>query len=496
MSALVEAAAGLALGAAAGCMLGATEDPVDATLAAMTASGPLKPVLEEVRAVGPLGLGTLMGATALTAAMTSVIVGVVLAAAVAAAFVATGSCGPAPRRSAGLWVSAGLAGAVGTALAGAGFGMAVESVVQNHGMLGLLWALGVFTALKTPLSFVLAALWRRGEARCTLGRHAEREQVEAAEWQLRQRTTLQVERRMVALEAGGATGGAAEERVAWAAEQKLRVEMETRRTRSEEAAAEQRTARDWVRAVVTRYVDLLAFSGVPMTLVAVATAGLGLAGYGGHQAALIALLVLVVAIAYLLMSSSDFQFWMLVGVMAMIVSFVVAMLTLHAGQQAVEAARKLREAGRGQTRESVGGRMDMQSSLEALSAAVFVARMCQLGLGAAVGGALARRAAGRVEVTAGAAAVAGLLLVGVEVLAPALGDGGCAGALLGVVGAAGVSVGAVLSAAPEGQAVSWPGTAGRVAGVVAGALAAGRWHAVNIGLQLPVAYVFARIDPV
>ena len=89
--------------------------------------------------------------------------------------------------------------------------------------------------------------------------------------------------------------------------------------------------------------------------------------------------------------------------------------------------------------------------------------------------------------------MAGFVFAGVEVLAPFLGDGGKAGALLGVVGAAGVSVGAALAAA--GRCSSWQGTLGTVGGVVIGALGVGKWHAVNVGLLVPVAYVFAMINP-
>ncbi|XP_071325447.1 uncharacterized protein [Trachinotus anak] len=492
---LMEAAVGFALGAVGGCVLGATEDPVDQILSLMTAPELLKPVVEEVRTVGALGLGTLIGAAALTTAMTSVVAGVILAAAMSSVFVATRSCGPSHTHPAGLWASAGLAGAFGTTLSGATLGVAVEWIVRNYGMVGLLWALSIFTVLKPPLHFVLKLLWKQGQACCTLGSvdlARERNQIEITEVQQRQRVAVQVEQRILMLENGGSVSGK-EHKTTWESERRQREELERRRMESEEAEMEQRTIQDWINTVVVKHVDFLAFSGIPMTVVAIVTSGLGVFGYGGHQSVLIVLLILVAVIAYLLLKSSDFKFWMLVGCMGMLATFVIAMLTLHAGQVVVTTAMRMHAAGRNQSREIIGARMNQQSSLEALNAAFFVAKLCQLGLGATVGGPLVRRAAGEVKVIVGAALVAVGLLAGVEVLAPALGEGGKAGALLGVVGAAGVSVGA--ASAVAGRWSSWAGTLGTVAGLVTGALAMGRWHIVNIGLQVPVAYVFAMTNP-
>ncbi|XP_037640485.1 uncharacterized protein LOC119496896 [Sebastes umbrosus] len=494
-SPLMEVAVGFALGAVGGCILGATEDPVDRTLAALTAAGPLRPVMEEVGTVGALGLGTLIGATALTAAMTSVVAGVILAAAVASVFVATRSCGASHVDSVGLWAAAGFAGAFGTTLSGATLGVAIEWIVKNCGMVGLLWALSIFTLIKPPLHFVFKLLWKQGEACCTLGSvvwDRERNRIETAELQHRQRVAGQMEERIRTLENGGGAGGT-EHVTTWATERRLREEIERKKMESEEAEMEQRTIQDWINTVVIKYVDFLAFSGIPMTVVAIVTSGFGVFGYGSHPSVFIVLLALVAVIGYLLMKSSDFKFWMLIGCMGMLATFLIAMLTLHAGQEVVTNAAKMRAAGKGQSRENISARINRQSSLEALNAAFFVAKVCELGLGATVGGPLVRRAAGEVKVIAGAALVAGGLLAGVEVLAPVLGEGGKAGALLGVVGAAGVSVGA--AAAVASRSSSWLGTLGTIAGLVIGALAMGKWHIVNIGLQVPVAYVFAMTNP-
>ncbi|XP_044062491.1 uncharacterized protein LOC122880975 [Siniperca chuatsi] len=492
-SPLMEAAVGFALGAVGGCILGATEDPVDKALSMMTAAGPLKPVMEEVRTVGALGMGTLIGATALTTAMTSVVAGVILAAAVASMFVATRSCRASHTDSVGMWASAGLAGAFGTTLSGATLGVAIEWIVKNYGMVGLLWALSIFTVLKPPLHFVFKLLWKQGEACCTLGSIVrEKKEIEITESQQRQRVAVQIEQMILMLEKGGSTSGM-EHRTTWVTERRQREEIERKKMESQEAEMEQRTIQDWINTVVLKHVDFLAFSGIPMTVVAIVTSGFGVFGYGGHQSVFIVLLALVAVIAYLLLKSSDFKFWMLVGCMGMLATFVIAMLTLHAGQVVVATAMKMQLAGQSQSRENISTHMNHQSSLEAMNAAFFVAKLCELGLGATVGGPLVRLAAGEMKVIAGAALVAWGLLAGVEGVAPLLGEGGNAGALLGVVGAAGVSVGA--AAAVAGRWSSWLGTLGTIAGLVIGALGMGKWHIVNIGLQVPVAYVFAMTNP-
>ncbi|XP_029928759.1 uncharacterized protein LOC115374132 [Myripristis murdjan] len=496
---VVEAALGFALGAVGGCMLGATEDPVEKIMAVMTSEpqGLMKPMTDEINTVGALGLGTLVGATALTMAMTSVVAGVILAAAVASIFVATRSCIPSQTEYIGLWASAGLAGAFGTTLSGATLGAATEWIVMNSGMVGLLLALSIFTMLKPPLHFLLKIIWQQGEACCiqrpvALIRERQQKEIDAREMQQRERVAVQIEQRILMLDKGGTEYGT-DDGTMWKAEQRLRTEIERERREKEEEEMEQRTIQEWINDVVLKHVDFLAFSGIPMTLLAIVTSVFGVLGYGGHQSVFIALLALVTVIAYILLKSTNFKFWMLAGCMGLLATFVIAVLTLHAGQEVVAASMKMRAAGQGRSREDVSAHMNYRSALEALSAGFFVAKMCQLGLGATVGGPLVRRGAGEAKVIVGAALVAGGLLAGVEALDPVLGNGGKAGALLGVVGAAGVSVGA--AAALAGGWSSWLGTLGTITGLVVGALSMGRWHFVNIGLQVPVAYVFAMVNP-
>lgn len=494
-SPLLEAAVGFALGAVGGSILGATEDPVHSSLFVMTSPNQIRPLMVEVRTVGPLGLGTLIGATALTTAMTSVVAGVIFSAAVASVFVATRSCGASQVNTVTLWVAAGLAGVFGTTLSGATLGMAVEWIVKNYGMVGLLWALSFFTVTKPPFHFLFKTMFQQADGCCSLGNGVwatEREQLEKSNLEQRQRVALQIEQQILSLENGGDTEGA-DKRELWASEKRHREELERRRIENEEAEMEQRSIQDWINTVVGKHIDFLAFSGIPMTFVAAVTSGIGVYGYGGHQIGLIVLLALVGIIAYWLVKSNDFKFWMLIGCIGMIATFVIALLTLHAGQVVVTTAMKMEAIGHNQSKEAVGNQMNYQSSLEALNSGFFVAKVCQLGLGATVGGPLVQRGAGEGRVIVGAAILGGALLMGVEVLGPVLGEGGKAGALLGAVGASGASVGA--AAALAGRWSTWFGTVGTLAGLVLGALTLGKLHIVNIGLQLPVAYVFAQTNP-
>ncbi|CAL8248120.1 unnamed protein product [Lota lota] len=494
---LVETALGFALGAVAGCVLGATEDPVDRTISVMTSEGFIKPVMDEVRTVGPLGLGTLLGATALTASMSSVVAGVILAAATASVVLSKGSCAVSNAESIGLWAWSGVLGAAGATLSGATLGMVIEWIVTNVGMVGLLCALSVFTVLKPPLHFLFNVIWQQREVCCGLGpaalaRERDERERELKEAEQREKVTLQVEQRILVLE----KGVRARDREYMASreeELRQREEMERLRIEREETEMEHRTIQDWIDSVVVKYVDFLAFSGLPMTLLAIVTSVFGMNGYGTHQSALIALLGLVILLAYLLMKASNFKFWMLAGCMGMLATFVVAVLTLHAEQEVMIGNSKLRAVGQNLSRESLTSRMNNKASLEALNTGFFVAKLCQLALGATVGGPLLRWGAGEAKIIVGAAGLAGTLLVVVEVITPVLGQGGRAGALLGAVGAAGVSVGA--AAAMAGAWSSWGGMSGTIFGLVFGALVMGKWHIVNIGLQLPVAYVFAMTNP-
>lgn len=483
---------GFALGAMAGCLLGATEEPVEKAALAASAAAPFQPLMEDMGTFGALGFGTVVGATALTVAMTSVVAGVLLAAAVASPFVSSRSCSSSSTEGFGLWASAGIAGAFGTTLSGATLGVLVEWIVKSFGMMGLLGALSMASALKPPLNLLFKLVWEQGEACCSQGSAdwaEEQERMQVRELQQRQRVAVQMERRILALETGRVDR---DDQSAWMAERRRREEMERSRMQREEAEMEQQTLRGWINTAVSKHVDLLAFSGIPMTVVAMVTSGFGLLGYGNHQLVFVAILILVLVTAYALLKTSNFQFWMLIGCMATLVTFIIAILTLHAGQVVLTAAMKMQAAAQNRSREGISALMKRQACEEALSTAFLAAQLCQLALGATVGGPLVRHGAGEVKVIVGAALVAVGLLGGVLVSSPVLGEGGRAGALLGVLGATGVSVGA--AAALSGRCSSWAGTLATAAGLAAGAARAGRRHVLNIGLQLPVAFVFAKTN--
>lgn len=477
---------GFALGVMAGCILGATQYPVDKAILAMTAADPLKPLMEDIRTVGILGLGTLIGATALSMVMTTVVAGVILAAMVTSAFVSTRSCGTSHTDTFCLWALAGLAGAFGTSLSGATLGVIIEWIVKNHGMMGLLSVLSIFTVLKPPLNLMFKVVWKQGEACCNLV---------SVDWaaehiEMLQQRQVQIEQENLLLEKGRRSTSDTES--TWFTERRQREEMEWLKMHNKEAEMEQKNIQDWINIVVVKHVDFLAFSGIPMTVITMVTSGFGLFGYGSHRFVFIILLALVAVITYILMKSSQFKFWMLIGCMGMFVTFIIATLTFQAGQ-AVLTGAMMKGAGQNQSRESISAQMNKQSCLEALNASFFAAKLCELCLGAIVGGLLVRRAAGEAKVIIGAAIAAMGLLGVILVLNPVLGDGGNAGALLGVVGAVGMSVGAATAMAVRWS--SWQGTLGTIAGLVIGALGVGRWHPVNIGLQLSVVYMFAMTNP-
>lgn len=57
----MEAVLGFALGAMAGCLLGATEDPVEKVVLAATAAAPSRPVMEDLSTLAPLASDLWLG---------------------------------------------------------------------------------------------------------------------------------------------------------------------------------------------------------------------------------------------------------------------------------------------------------------------------------------------------------------------------------------------------------------------------------------------------
>ncbi|XP_062394187.1 uncharacterized protein LOC134082466 [Sardina pilchardus] len=501
----MEAAVGFILGAVAGCALGATEGPMNQAAAALTSGPHLKVMTDAVGDVGPLGVGTLIGATALSTAVASAVTGVTMASLVALMLLRVrrrrdGSLGV----GALVWVTSGLAAVVGATASGATLGAAIEMLARASAAAGLLWGL-LALALLTP--FLRAALLRLGGAeRLCCGilepseedRERERRRQEAAADEQRQRVAVEMEQRITMLEEGAGDGNAdatqqqqQQHRVAWETQWRERKEAEREERERTELETEQRSVSERVAKAMAQYVDLLAFSGIPMTVTAAVTTGLGLLGFGDYRFVFMALLALVLVMTFALMRSAKLSFWKFAGCMGLFATFAIAVLTVHAGQEVAGDSARLRAAGREvPPRELLVAAMRQRSSLEAVAAGFFVAKLCQVGLGATVGGPLGRQVDGKVVVGAGGAVAATLGLV--RASAGFLGAGGTAGALLGAVGASGVSLGSAAAIAVGWS--TWAGTVATTAGMVTGALATGKWDVPNL-IQVPVAYMFAMTTP-
>ncbi|XP_026857359.2 uncharacterized protein LOC113572190 [Electrophorus electricus] len=485
-----EGVVGFMLGAVGGCALGVTETPADQAMAEIITGSLLKPITDGVKTVGPLGLGTLLGATAITSAMTTAIAGVSGAALAALLLIRLKSNGVA-----GLggfeWLTAGLVAALSTTACGAALGFAIEHLTRKSGIVALLWALGIFTILKMLVHVSVQLTCREMESHSLLqlstgAQEWEQSRLEAMEAEQRERVTVEIEQRIIALETKNGEEGP-EHRAAWEAHRQEREEME--RLRKE--AGEQRTVQQRLTNLMPKYVEYLAFSGIPMTVTAVVTAGFGIFGYGEYRFVFVILLTLVLCMAFMLMRSMHLHFWMFTGCVGMFATFATAVLTVHAGQEAAGLALRMQQVGQMLSNETIVVQMDHRSSLEAIAAGFFVSKVCQVGLGATVGGPLNPKVLDKAIVGGCVATVAILSIV--EASSVILGVGGVTGALLGAVGAAGLSLGA--AAAVAVQCSSWAGTISTTAGMLFAALAIGKWNIVNTGLHVLVAYMFAMINP-
>ncbi|XP_036434258.1 uncharacterized protein LOC118813170 [Colossoma macropomum] len=494
-----EGAVGFVLGAVGGCALGATVTPVNKAMTEIVSGSLLKPVTDGVRTVGPLGLGTLLGATALTTAMTAAIAGVTVAASTALLLIRL------KRRRAGtanldgfMWIAAGLAAALSTTSCGAALGVIIETLILRSGVVALLSALGIFTVLKTFIHVIVQLTCREWECCGILRLTAEAEEqeqkkLEALEAEQRDRVTVEIEQRIIAFETEKRIEGedGLDYRTAWKAQKQEREEIEKLRREAVELAVQQRTIQERLTKVVAKYVEFLAFSGIPMTVTAAVTAGFGIFGFGDYRFVFVVLLTLVLSMAFMLMRSMHLNFWMFTGCVGMFATFAIAVLTVHAGQEAVEVSLRMQKEGQVLSKENITARMDQRASLEAIAAGFFVSKICQVGLGASVGGPLDPKVLDKVIVGASVSTVA--IISVVETLSVVLGVGGVTGALLGALGAAGVSLGAATAVAVQWSSLT--GTISTTAGMLFGALAIGQWDIVNTGLQVLVAYMFAMINP-
>lgn len=468
------------LGAVAGGTLGATEVPVNQIMTGIISGTQLEPVISGIKSIGALGLGSLLGTTALITSMTSLVTGVIIAAFVALFLLRV-------RKSEG-WVVAGLAAALATTSSGAALGAITEKLSMKFGMVSLVWALGIFTVLKLLMYTFIKFTCTEEELCGIFTELSKKEQARllAMEVDRRQRVAIEMEQRLTAskLEKPEKEGLAA-----WEAQQRESEEIgrQQRKAVELESRGQQRTSRQRLLKAVDKYVEFLALSGIPMTVTAFVTTGLGIFGFGDYRFVFVVLLVLVLCMSFWLMRSRRLNFWMFMGCMGMFATFAIAVLTVHAGQEVAGMSVKMRRAGKNISKENVGIWMTHESSVQAISAGFFVSEMCQVALGATVAGPMAREAGGKVIV--GASIIAVVVLMIVKVSSLMLGVGGTAGALLGAVGAAGVSMGG--AAAVAVKSCSWGETFATTAGMIFGFLVFGKWDIVKIGLQVCVAYIFA-----
>lgn len=492
-SAVREGAICFVLGAMGGCALGATVTPVHQAMTDIVSGSLLKPVTDGVRIVGPLGLGTLLGATAISTALASTAAGVSMAALVTLLLVRQKKH---ESTSGFVWIATGVVASLSTTSCGAALGFIIEKHIMRSGVVELLWALGIFTVLKAFIHIVVQLAFRKWECCSVLATQAEEQRSETLdilEAEQNEKVTVEIEHMMMAIETEKSFDGenAQDFRAAWEAKRRNREEMEKQIKKARELIFEQRSIQEHLTKVVAKYVEFLTFSSIPMTVTATVTASFGIFGFGDYRFVFVVLLALVLCMAFMLMRSMHLNFWMFTACVGMFATFAIAVLTVHAGQEVLEMSVRMRKAGQVLSKENIAFRMDHNSSLEAIASVFFVSKMFQIALGATVGGPLDQKVLNKVIVGASVTTVA--LLSIIEASSVSLGIGGMTGALLGALGAAGVSMGAVAAAAV--QCSSWAGTLSTTAGMLAGALAIGNWDITNIGLQMLVAYIFALINP-
>ncbi len=245
----------------------------------------LKPVMSGIKSLGALGLGALLGTTALTS-MTLVVTGVTVAASVALCLLRL-------RKTEG-WVAAGLAAALTTTSSGAALGAIIENLSMSYGMVSLLGALGIFTVLKLLMHFFVKYACTEREFCGSVTEATKREQARllALEVDLRQRAALELEKRIKACEMKNPEEDGL---AAWEAQRREREEIKRQQRKAVELEMQKRTSRQRLLKAVAKYTEFLAFSGIPMTVTAFVTAGFGIFGFGDYRFVFVILLVVVYA---------------------------------------------------------------------------------------------------------------------------------------------------------------------------------------------------------
>ncbi len=387
ISPVMESAKGFVLGAVAGGTLGATEVSVNQIMQDIISGAQLKPVVSGIKSLGALGLGALLGTTALITSMTLVVTGVTVAASVALCLLRL-------RKTEG-WVAAGLAAALTMTSSGAALGAIIENLSMSYGMVSLLGALGIFTVFKLLIHYIVKYTCTERKFCGSITDATKREQARllALEVDLRQRAALELEKRIKACEMKKPEEDGL---AAWEAQRREREEIKRQQRKAVELEMQKRTSRQRLLKAVAKYMEFLAFSGIPMTVTTFVTAGFGIFGFGDYRFVFVILLFVVLCMSFWLMSSWRLNFWMLMGCMGMFATFAISVLTVHAGQEVAGMSVKMRLAGQDVSKENISIRMTHASSVQAISAGFFVSEICQVGLGATIGGPVAREAGGKV----------------------------------------------------------------------------------------------------
>lgn len=470
----MEFAISFMLGAMSGGTLAATEIQSNQIMAQIISGPQLNPVRAGIKSVGALGLGTLLGATALMASMTAMVTGVISAASVALFLLSNSE----------RWPAAGLVATLATTLSGAAMGAITEKLSMSYGVVSLQWALGIFTILKLLVYIQVKFACTQQDFCGILGTYG-RWKESSMEANLQQQVVLEMEQRIFAFEMEKAECMSVLED-----QRKEREEIKRQKGKAVELEANERTNRRRLLKMRAKYMNFLTFSSIPMTVIALVTTGFGVLGFGEYRFVFVILLTLVLSMSFWLMRSKRLHFWMVMGCLGMFGMFAVALLTEYAGQEAVGMSVKMQMAGLNVSMENISIRMTHSSAVQAISAGFYVSEVCQVALGASVGGLMVREAGGKGIVVASVNAVVVLLIVNMSSLM--LGAGGTAGALLGASGLAAVSMG---GASARGiKSSSWGETIGSAAGMIAGFLVFGNGDFVNIGFLVCVAYIFSMTN--
>ncbi len=387
MSPVMESAKGFVLGAVAGGTLGATEVPVNQIMQDIISGAQLKPVVSGIKSLGALGLGALLGTTALITSMTLVVTGVTVAASVALCLLRL-------RKTEG-WVAAGLAAALTMTSSGAALGAIIENLSMSYGMVSLLGDLGIFTVLKLLIHYFVkyTCMERKFCESITDATKREQARLLALEVDLRQRAALELEKRIKACEMKKPEEDGL---AAWEALRRKREEI-----KRQQREMQKRNSRQRLLKAVAKYMEFLAFSGIPMTVTTFVTTGFGIFGFGDYRFVFVICGVMHVVLAHEFLAFELLDAYGMHGNVCHICHFS-ADCSCRAG-----GGRNVCQNALGRTRRKQGEYKHPYDS-RILRTGNFCRILCVrslFGLGATIGGPVAREAGGKVILGASVTAV-------------------------------------------------------------------------------------------